>query len=427
MTITTILGINFVELKDSRETTKSVDQRTVPLRYLAWHTHNQETLNTAFDALVGTSFTGIPLSSTHCTPQGGGVWQCEAVFSFKAPSDAANTDEGESLGPAYAVDLSAGQVHITQSLETIAKLSGGSDLRVHASTNNKVYPGTGVSEDDVGAVLTILDSHGFWTAGNYTITAVDTAAGTWTLSGSPGALGSTGGLWKAASGPNYRQAIGVSKDGVAGTDVFSPKFEFSKTVKTSDVTLDFLRTLAAACATTNAAEFEGFEASTVLYLGCTGQYQDSDLWTFTHKFAVGRNRTGLVVTPHITLDKKAWEYLWCAYGKREVAGLALMVPQTAYVEKVYEESDFNLLRLNPPVANFTGNPIGGLHPLAVQFADTSTGTPLTWAWTFGDGTTSSVQHPSKTYLLPGVYTVSLTVENGAGASSKTTINYITVS
>jgi PKD repeat protein len=47
-------------------------------------------------------------------------------------------------------------------------------------------------------------------------------------------------------------------------------------------------------------------------------------------------------------------------------------------------------------------------PATVQFTDTTTGeVPTSWLWDFGDGHTSSEQHPSHTYAVPGLYTVSL--------------------
>lgn len=50
----------------------------------------------------------------------------------------------------------------------------------------------------------------------------------------------------------------------------------------------------------------------------------------------------------------------------------------------------------------------------------------TWAWDFGDGTSSSQQNPSKTYAQPGVYTVKLTVTSAAGTGTITKANHITV-
>ena len=62
-----------------------------------------------------------------------------------------------------------------------------------------------------------------------------------------------------------------------------------------------------------------------------------------------------------------------------------------------------------PVANFSGSPTSGTEPLTVNFTDLSTGSITSWAWTFGDGGTSTAQNPSHTYTSAGTYTVALTV------------------
>lgn len=67
-----------------------------------------------------------------------------------------------------------------------------------------------------------------------------------------------------------------------------------------------------------------------------------------------------------------------------------------------------------PVANFTADPQEGSALEPVQFTDTSAGTPASWHWDFGDGTSSVFQNPRHTYQYLGVYTVSLTVMNAAG-------------
>jgi len=81
---------------------------------------------------------------------------------------------------------------------------------------------------------------------------------------------------------------------------------------------------------------------------------------------------------------------------------------------------------DPPVANFSGTPTSGTAPLAVAFADLSTGGPTSWAWTFGDGGTSTAQNPSHTYTAAGTYTVSLTATNTNGSDGETKTGYITV-
>ena len=82
--------------------------------------------------------------------------------------------------------------------------------------------------------------------------------------------------------------------------------------------------------------------------------------------------------------------------------------------KIYAiEDDF-------PEANFTITdtyPPSGWAPLTVHFKDTSY-CPASWYWDFGDGTNSTEQNPTHTYTTPGNYTVSLTVSNPLGNSTK---------
>ncbi|MDD4253969.1 MAG: PKD domain-containing protein [Methanofollis sp.] len=80
----------------------------------------------------------------------------------------------------------------------------------------------------------------------------------------------------------------------------------------------------------------------------------------------------------------------------------------------------------PLAADFTAEPTTGIAPLAVHFTDHSTGGPTSWAWDFGDGETSTEQHPAHTYTAPGTYTVSLTVTNSGGSDTRTKTDYITV-
>lgn len=79
-----------------------------------------------------------------------------------------------------------------------------------------------------------------------------------------------------------------------------------------------------------------------------------------------------------------------------------------------------------PTADFAGTPLSGMAPLAVAFTDASTGEPTSWSWNFGDGGASTLQNPSHTYAVPGVYSVSLTATNSLGSSSKTRTDYVTV-
>ncbi len=80
-----------------------------------------------------------------------------------------------------------------------------------------------------------------------------------------------------------------------------------------------------------------------------------------------------------------------------------------------------------PVADFAANITSGDAPLAVRFTDLSTGGPTSWAWTFGDGTTSAEQNPVHVYTTQGTYSVNLIASNSAGSDTETRRGYITVS
>ena len=82
-----------------------------------------------------------------------------------------------------------------------------------------------------------------------------------------------------------------------------------------------------------------------------------------------------------------------------------------------------------PVANFAANITSGTAPLAVQFYDNSTGTPISWNWSFGDGTwfnTTVRGNPAHTYTMEGAFTVTLYVAGAGGSSSTTKDHYVTV-
>lgn len=60
----------------------------------------------------------------------------------------------------------------------------------------------------------------------------------------------------------------------------------------------------------------------------------------------------------------------------------------------------------------------------IQFTDTSTGSPISWLWNFGDGTTSTSQNPLHLYCASGTYAVTLTVTATTGCQTITTQSII---
>ncbi|MBU1319037.1 MAG: S8 family serine peptidase [candidate division Zixibacteria bacterium] len=92
------------------------------------------------------------------------------------------------------------------------------------------------------------------------------------------------------------------------------------------------------------------------------------------------------------------------------------------------ETKTNYITVNPcvtPTAGFVGSPTSGDYPLLVNFTDQSSGA-TSWAWTFGDGGTSTASNPSHTYTSAGTFTVTQTVTNSCGNDQLVRTNYITV-
>ena len=93
-------------------------------------------------------------------------------------------------------------------------------------------------------------------------------------------------------------------------------------------------------------------------------------------------------------------------------------------QKVYAFKDNSSVLVN---ADFTSNVTTGKKPLTVQFTDTSSGSPTSWLWDFGDGGNSTEQNPIYEYTIAGTYSVKLTVTNAAGSDEELKEDYINVS
>jgi PKD repeat protein len=82
--------------------------------------------------------------------------------------------------------------------------------------------------------------------------------------------------------------------------------------------------------------------------------------------------------------------------------------------------------LPAPTPDFSGAPRSGVGPLGVTFTDLSSGALTGWAWNFGDGGTSTAQHPQHTYTASGAYTVELVVSGPGGPATSRKLGYVNV-
>jgi PKD repeat protein len=85
------------------------------------------------------------------------------------------------------------------------------------------------------------------------------------------------------------------------------------------------------------------------------------------------------------------------------------------------------IRVNPapiPYAEFSATPRNGTIYTMVQFTDLTNNTPTSWNWSFGDGNYSELQNPNHTYIVAGVYSISLNTTNQYGSVTTTKVDYI---
>ncbi|MEU1124748.1 PQQ-dependent sugar dehydrogenase [Streptomyces sp. NPDC005899] len=78
-----------------------------------------------------------------------------------------------------------------------------------------------------------------------------------------------------------------------------------------------------------------------------------------------------------------------------------------------------------PLAKAAADRTSGKAPLTVQFSSSGSsdpdGDPLSYAWKFGDGTTSTAANPSHTYTTNGRYTAELTLSDGTGNTATASV------
>jgi len=121
-------------------------------------------------------------------------------------------------------------------------------------------------------------------------------------------------------------------------------------------------------------------------------------------------------------------YSYATTGLKTVSLHSYMAENGTITDTITKTDYINVTAAPPPapVADFTGTPTTVSLGTAVQFNDTSTYSPTSWSWNFGDSLGSSLQNPSHVYTSIGLYNVSLTATNAQGSDTKTRINYINV-
>ncbi|MCI0636635.1 MAG: PKD domain-containing protein, partial [Actinobacteria bacterium] len=106
---------------------------------------------------------------------------------------------------------------------------------------------------------------------------------------------------------------------------------------------------------------------------------------------------------------------WVTYGTPAGAS-------TGAIGAVYRAS-YGIGGNQSPVAHATAAPVAGLPPLEVRFSSSGSfdpdggPSPLEFTWDFDDGNTSTEETPTHTFTAAGVYSVTLTADDGAAQST----------
>lgn len=134
--------------------------------------------------------------------------------------------------------------------------------------------------------------------------------------------------------------------------------------------------------------------------------------TGSQAYFTGPGGTGTQLNPGATVTASTLLYIY---------------DETGTTPNCFDE-EMVMININQtPVVSFVADTLTGCAPLVVNFTNTTPGTVQNCVWSFGDGygqLCGGIQH---TYLSPGTFTVSLTLQGAGGCQSSTTYtNYITV-
>jgi PKD repeat protein len=117
-----------------------------------------------------------------------------------------------------------------------------------------------------------------------------------------------------------------------------------------------------------------------------------------------------------------WVYAWDYQGQQ-------VILQTGNVAELQVINSLPLNSTSPTLtATASANPKTGDVPLTVSFTASGSGgvAPYSYAWTFGDGGTSTAQNPSHLYSSSGAYSASLMVTDSAAHTATASAITITV-
>ncbi|MEI8018002.1 MAG: hypothetical protein WCH39_07355 [Schlesneria sp.] len=151
--------------------------------------------------------------------------------------------------------------------------------------------------------------------------------------------------------PNFKGAIGVTKDGVEGCDVNVPSLTWTEhqLLPSSQITKAYILTIFNLSARMNSSQWRIFAPGEALFMGATlQQSQDRDGWTGDFRWIGSPNAENIPVGNITVTAKLGHDYLWARYQDAVSNGNAVKIPKFVFVERVYTFGDMSTLRLQDP-------------------------------------------------------------------------------
>jgi hypothetical protein len=161
-------------------------------------------------------------------------------------------------------------------------------------------------------------------------------------------------------GATMKGAINVDDNSVNGVDIVVPSFQFQESydVPLSVLNDAYIRKLGELTGTVNNAEFRGFKAGEVLFVGASGAHEwdaqrGDGPGVITFKFIAspsagdGKTLLPLKVGEINNIAKGGHEYLWVKYATVADTSKNQLTrqPIAVYVNRVYPDGDFSQLKI----------------------------------------------------------------------------------
>ncbi len=177
---------------------------------------------------------------------------------------------------------------------------------------------------------------------------------------------------------------------ITGTIVYTPAKQAPKAIATASTT-------------------SGVVALTVTFSGQNSSDIDGSIVSYAWDFGNGATSTAISPTYTYTTAGMYNATLTVIDNDGLLGAASVVITVTAPINQI-------------PTAVASSNITSGIAPLAIAFSSAGSSDPdgniVSFAWNFGDGTTSTSASPSKTYSTPGSYTARLTVtDNNGGTAS----------